>query len=42
MVPSSTPTADSYLDDVEPREPVTVPAGHVEYGDDLDIPDFLR
>jgi cell division protein FtsZ len=42
LVPSATPAAtESYLD-AEPREPVTVPAGRVEYGDDLDIPDFLR
>ena len=41
MVPSAAPAAEPYLD-VEPREPVTVPAGRVEYGDDLDIPDFLR
>jgi cell division protein FtsZ len=34
--------AESFLDDVDVREPVTVPAGVVEYGDDLDIPDFLR
>jgi len=38
----SAPTAESFLDDVDPRESVTVPAGVVEYGDDLDIPDFLR
>ncbi|MFL6090822.1 MAG: cell division protein FtsZ [Aeromicrobium sp.] len=45
MVPSAAPEAPgSYLDDAVSREPVTVPAGvgRVEYGDDLDIPDFLR
>jgi cell division protein FtsZ len=42
MMPSTTPTAESFLEDPEPREPITVPAGRVEYGDDLDIPDFLR
>jgi cell division protein FtsZ len=40
MVP--TPTAESYIDELATREPVTVAAGVVEYGDDLDIPDFLR
>jgi cell division protein FtsZ len=42
MVPSV--ADDSFLDEPAGREPVTVPAGasRVEYGDDLDIPDFLR
>jgi cell division protein FtsZ len=46
MVPAaSTDSAGgSFLDEAVGREPVTVPAGapRAEYGDDLDIPDFLR
>jgi cell division protein FtsZ len=40
MVPAANP--DQSLIDAELLEAVTVPAGRVEYGDDLDIPDFLR
>jgi cell division protein FtsZ len=42
------PTAESYLDEPDPildgKTPVTVPADPppTEYGDDLDIPEFLR